>query len=41
MIALVDGKPKLLGLRAVLYHYLEHQKDVVTRRTKYNLKSSR
>ena len=38
MIALVDGKPKLLGLRAVLYHYLEHQKDVVTRRTKYNLK---
>ena len=26
MIALVDGKPKLLGLRAVLYHYLEHQK---------------
>jgi DNA gyrase subunit A len=40
MIALVDGKPKLLGLRAVLYHYLEHQKDVVTRRTKYNLKKA-
>lgn len=40
MIALVDGKPKLLGLRAVLYHYLEHQKEVVTRRTKYNLKKA-
>lgn len=37
MIALVNGKPKLLGLRSVIYHYLEHQK-VVTRRTKYNLK---
>lgn len=40
MIALVDGKPKLLGLRAVLYHYLEHQKEVVTRRTQYNLKKA-
>lgn len=38
MIALVNGKPKLLGLRSVIYHYLEHQKEVVTRRTKYNLK---
>ncbi|GGI42895.1 DNA gyrase subunit A [Mammaliicoccus stepanovicii] len=40
MIALVNGKPKLLGLREVLYHYLEHQKDVVTRRTKYNLRKA-
>ncbi|WP_210619616.1 DNA gyrase subunit A [Mammaliicoccus lentus] len=40
MIALVNGKPKLLGLRAVIYHYLEHQKEVVTRRTKYNLKKA-
>lgn len=40
MIALVNGKPKLLGLRPVIYHYLEHQKEVVTRRTKYNLKKA-
>ena len=40
MIALVNGKPKLLGLRSVIYHYLEHQKEVVTRRTKYNLKKA-
>lgn len=40
MIALVNGKPKLLGLRPVLFHYLEHQKEVVTRRTKYNLKKA-
>ncbi len=40
MIALVNGKPKLLGLRPILFHYLEHQKEVVTRRTKYNLKKA-
>lgn len=28
MIALVNGKPKLLGLRSVIYHYLEHQKKL-------------
>lgn len=40
MIALVNGKPKLLGLRPVIYHYLEHQKEVLKRRTQYNLKKA-
>ncbi|MGO1923287.1 MAG: DNA gyrase subunit A [Jeotgalicoccus sp.] len=38
MLALVNGEPKVLGLKEMLYHYLEHQKVVVTRRTKYELK---
>ncbi len=37
MLALVNGQPKVLPLRDMLYHYLEHQKDVVTRRTKFEL----
>jgi len=37
MLALVDGEPKVLTLREMLYHYIRHQKDVVTRRTKYDL----
>ncbi len=37
MLMLVDGEPKVLPLRDVLYYYLEHQKNVVTRRTKYDL----
>jgi DNA gyrase subunit A len=37
MIALVDGRPKLLNLYDMIYYYLEHQKDVITRRTQYEL----
>lgn len=37
MIALVDGEPKLLNLRQVIFHYLEHQKDVIIRRCRYEL----
>jgi len=37
MLALVDGEPKVLNLREMLYHYLEHQKDVIVRRTRYDL----
>ena len=40
LIALVDGQPKLLNLQQMLYHYLEHQKDVVTRRTQYDLRKA-
>lgn len=36
-LALVDGRPKVLNLKELLYYYLEHQKEVVTRRTKYDL----
>ena len=37
MLALVDNQPKVLNLYEVLNYYLIHQKDVVTRRTKYDL----
>ena len=37
MLALVDGVPKVLSLREILYHYIRHQKEVVTRRTQYDL----
>ena len=37
MIALVNNEPKVLNLYQMLDHYLIHQKDVVTRRTKYDL----
>ncbi|SHK03910.1 DNA gyrase subunit A [Tepidibacter formicigenes] len=40
MLALVNGEPKVLNLKQMLYHYLEHQKDVVTRRTQYELKKA-
>ncbi|MBR3129991.1 MAG: DNA topoisomerase 4 subunit A, partial [Clostridia bacterium] len=36
-LALVDGEPKILTLKQILYYYLEHQKDVVTRRTRFDL----
>ena len=37
MLALVDNQPKVLNLYEVLNYYLLHQKDVVTRRTKFDL----
>ena len=37
MLALVNGRPQVLSLREMLYHYIGHQKDVVTRRTRYEL----
>jgi len=40
MIALVDGRPRVLSLYDILTEYLKHQKDVVTRRTKYDLKKA-
>jgi DNA gyrase subunit A len=39
-VALVDGVPRTLGLRDLLYHYLEHQRVVVTRRLKYELRKA-
>lgn len=40
MLALVDGEPKVLNLKQMLYHYIEHQKDVIIRRTKYELQKA-
>ena len=37
MLALVDNQPKVLNLKEVLVHYLDHQKDVVVRRTRFEL----
>ena len=37
MLALVDNQPKVLNLCQMLGYYLDHQKEVVTRRTKYDL----
>ena len=39
-LALVNGEPRVLNLREMLYYYLEHQKDVITRRTKYDLEKA-
>lgn len=37
MLALVDGEPRVLNLKQMLYYYLEHQKEVIRRRTQYDL----
>lgn len=37
LLALVDGEPKILGLKEILTHYVKHQEDVVLRRAKYDL----
>ena len=40
MLALVDGKPRTLGLKQILHHYLEHQKVIIVRRTQFDLKKA-
>ena len=37
MLAIVDGRPKVLNLKQILEEYLKHQKEVVTRRTQFDL----
>ena len=39
-VALVDGVPQTLSLKEALTHYLSHQKEVITRRTKYRLRKA-
>jgi DNA gyrase subunit A len=36
-LALVNGEPKVLNIKEMLHYYLEHQKEIVTRRTQYDL----
>ena len=36
-LALVNGEPKILNLKEMLYYYLEHQKEVIERRTRFDL----
>ena len=40
-LALVDGQPKVLNLKEMLYYYLEHQKVVLRRKTEFDLKKAR
>jgi len=37
MLALVNGQPRILNLKGILHHYLEHRREVVIRRTKFEL----
>ena len=37
LLALVDGEPKVLGLKEILEHYIKHQEEVIVRRTQYDL----
>ncbi|HHW71414.1 MAG TPA: DNA gyrase subunit A [Clostridiales bacterium] len=37
LLALVDGRPKVMSLKEMIFHYIDHQRDVVTRRTKFDL----
>ncbi len=41
MLALVDGEPRVLNLKQVLEYYVEHQKDVIVRRTKFELEKAK
>ena len=40
MLALVNGEPKILTLKQCIEHYLEHRKDVVVRRTQFELEKA-
>ncbi|WP_062350958.1 DNA gyrase subunit A [Bacillus kwashiorkori] len=40
ILALVDGQPKVLNLKQMLYYYLEHQKVIITRRTEFELRKA-
>lgn len=39
-IALVNGRPQMLDLKELIYHFVEHRHDVVTRRTQYELRKA-
>ena len=40
MLALVDGYPRLLNLKELLHYYLEHQKEIILRRTRFDLEKA-
>lgn len=39
-LALVDGQPKVLSLKQILHYYVAHQKEIIVRRTKFDLKKA-
>ncbi|MCM8812947.1 MAG: DNA gyrase subunit A [Candidatus Omnitrophica bacterium] len=40
MLALSEGRPRVLTLRQILHHYIEHRKEIITRRTRYELRKA-
>jgi len=40
LLALVNNQPKVLSLKEILHHYIEHRKEIITRRTEYDLKKA-
>ena len=40
MVAIADGKPRQMGIKQIIGYYINHQKDVITRRTKYELQQA-
>ncbi|MBQ6123016.1 MAG: DNA gyrase subunit A, partial [Clostridia bacterium] len=40
MVAIAEGKPKQMGIKQIIGHYIDHQKNVVTRRTRYELQQA-
>ncbi|AVK82075.1 DNA gyrase subunit A [Lysinibacillus sp. B2A1] len=40
MLSLVNGQPKVMGLKEMLHHYLEHQKVIIRRRTEFDLRKA-
>ena len=41
LLALVDGKPEVLNLKQILKYYIKHQKEIITRRTRYDLEKAK
>lgn len=41
MLALVDGTPRILNLAQIIHYYIEHRKEIVTRRTKFELEKAK
>lgn len=40
MLALVNGQPRVMGLKTILNHFLQHRRDVITRRTRFELRKA-
>ncbi len=40
MLALVDGQPQILNLKEMIHHYVEHQKEIIIRRTTFDLRKA-
>ncbi|MCK5795827.1 MAG: DNA gyrase subunit A, partial [Deltaproteobacteria bacterium] len=41
MVAIVDGRPEILRLKDAIYHFVEHRRDIVTRRSIYQLREAK